>query len=78
MKSTSFELIFRSFPENVPEDETIKIVITETKSGRIDFNRAYYDGNYWHGSGSISKVIMWAGLDAMAVICKAVKEDKIR
>lgn len=74
MKSTSFELIFRPFPENVPADDTIKIVITETKSGRVDFNRAYYDGTSWHGSGSMSNVIMWAGLDAMAVLCKAVKE----
>lgn len=44
-------------------DLNVKAVITETKSGRVSWNRAYYDGQFWHGSGSMSNVIAWADMD---------------
>lgn len=50
------------FPENEPTDEDLKLVLTKTKAGVYGWNRAYYDGTYWHGSGSMSGVLAWADL----------------
>ena len=51
------------YPDNEPTDDTLKLVITKTKAGTYGWNRAWYDGKYWHGSGSMSGVLAWADLN---------------
>lgn len=53
-------LNWRHPDEDLPKTNEQVIVITETKSGRIGWNRAYWDGTFWHGSGSMANVIAWA------------------
>lgn len=45
-----------------PDDDTLKLVTCRTKQGMLSVNRAYYDGQFWHGSGSMSGVIAWADM----------------
>ena len=42
--------------ERLPEDERMVLVTCQTKKGIRSTNRAYYDGAFWHGSGSMSSV----------------------
>ena len=58
-----YAIEFHSVKEELPKDEEIKIVITESKSGRITWNRAWFDGQFWHGSGSMAGVTFWGSLD---------------
>lgn len=45
--------------EGLPEDGQMKLVTCKTQKGIYSVNRAYYDGEFWHGSGSMSGVIAW-------------------
>ncbi len=45
--------------ERLPEDERMVLVTCQTKKGIRSTNRAYYDGTFWHGSGSMSSVTAW-------------------
>ena len=45
--------------EALPDDDDLVLVTCETKSGHRSINRAYYDGQFWHGSGSMSGVTAW-------------------
>ena len=47
----------------LPKDDNVKLVICVTKAGKVSWNRAYYDGKFWHGSGSMSNVTYWADFD---------------
>ncbi len=47
---------------DVPVDDRMVLVTCKTKKGTLSVNRAYYDGEYWHGSGSMSGVIAWMPL----------------
>lgn len=49
--------------KTAPTNREIKIVTTENKRGFRSWNRAYYDGEDWHGTGSMSGVIAWADLE---------------
>lgn len=48
--------------ERLPEDDRMVLVTCQTKRGIRGVNRAYYDGMFWHGSGSMSRVIAWQPL----------------
>lgn len=48
--------------ERLPEDERMVLVTCQTKKGIRSTNRAYYDGTFWHGSGSMSSVTAWCPL----------------
>lgn len=51
-----------SVEERLPEDERMVLVTCQTKKGIRSTNRAYYDGKFWHGSGSMSGVTAWQPL----------------
>lgn len=48
--------------ERLPEDDNMVLVTCQTKKGTRNVNRAYCDGTFWHGSGSMSGVIAWMPL----------------
>lgn len=48
--------------ERLPEDERMVLVTCQTKKGIRSTNKAYYDGAFWHGSGSMSSVTAWCPL----------------
>ena len=48
--------------ERLPEDERMVLVTCQTKKGIRSTNRAYYDGAFWYGSGSMSSVTAWQPL----------------
>lgn len=48
--------------EWLPEDDRMVLVTCQTKKGIRSVNRAYCDGAFWHGSGSMSGVIAWRPL----------------
>ena len=48
--------------ERLPKDERMVLVTCQTKKGIRSTNRAYYDGTFWHGSGSMSSVTAWQNL----------------
>lgn len=45
--------------EKLPDTDEMMLVTCKTQKGVLNVNRAYYDGNFWHGSGSMSGVIAW-------------------
>ena len=49
--------------EMLPEDEEIYAVRCVLKSGKVSWNRAWYDGMTWHGSGSFAQVTHWMKID---------------
>ena len=51
-----------SVDERLPEDDRMVLVTCQTKKGIRSVNRAYCDGAFWHGSGSMSGVIAWRPL----------------
>lgn len=61
-------LHFYSPAERVPNDMSLKIVVCRTKKGILTWNRAYYDGRFWVGSGSMSGVIAWASFSPEWVV----------
>lgn len=75
-----YTLIFYDVNDALPPqgDDSMKIVITETQKGKIDYNRAYWDGRWWHGSGSMSNVKYWASMNALDVVLrnKETENDK--
>ena len=48
--------------ERLPETDEMVLVTCWPKNGRPNINRAYYDGQFWHGSGSMSRVVAWQPL----------------
>lgn len=48
--------------ERLPEDDRMVLVTCCTKKGVRNVNRAYYEGGFWHGSGSMSGVVAWQPL----------------
>ena len=53
-------IIWENPNEILPNNDDKMLVITETKKGIRQINIAYFDGQFWHGMGSMSKVIAWA------------------
>ena len=51
-----------SVDDRMPEDDRMVLVTCQTKKGIRSVNRAYCDGAFWHGSGSMSGVIAWRPL----------------
>lgn len=51
-----------SVERGLPEDDRMVLVTCQTKKGIRSVNRAYCDGAFWHGSGSMSGVIAWRPL----------------
>ena len=39
-----------------PKDDKMQLVACRSKNGAYSVNRAYYDGQSWHGSGSMANV----------------------
>lgn len=58
-------LLFNQYPGIAPGNTDIKLVICKNKKGELSWNRAYYDGKSWHGSGSVSRsrVVAWATIN---------------
>lgn len=54
------EIIWLYADGSLPDNDDKMLVITETKKGIRQINIAYYDGQFWHGMGSMSGVIAWA------------------
>ena len=48
--------------EKLPEDDDMVVITCRTKKGVRSVNRAYYDGIFWHGIGSMSGVVAWMPL----------------
>lgn len=48
--------------EALPDDDDLVLVTCQAKNGNRSINRAYYDGQFWHGSGSMSGVTAWMPL----------------
>ena len=48
--------------ERLTEDEKDGLSNVPNKKGIRSTNRAYYDGAFWHGSGSMSSVTAWCPL----------------
>ena len=46
----------------LPEADSMVLVTCRTKKGIMSVNRAYCDGMFWHGTGSMSGVIAWRPL----------------
>lgn len=53
-------IIWNNSAEILPNNDDKMLVITETKKGIRQLNIAYFDGQFWHGMGSMSNVIAWA------------------
>lgn len=54
----------------LPNNDDKMLVITETKKGIRQINIAYFDGHFWHGMGSMSKVIAWAYMPDISMLKK--------
>lgn len=48
--------------ERLPDPDVMVLVSTKAKSGTRSVNRAYCDGCFWHGSGSMAGVTAWMPL----------------
>ena len=48
-----------SVNEGLPELDKRVLVVCETKKGERNMNLAYWDGNAWHGNGSMAGVTHW-------------------
>ena len=48
--------------EALPDDDDLVLVTCQAKNGNRSINRAYYDGQSWHGSGSMAGVTAWMPL----------------
>lgn len=48
--------------EALPDDDDLVLVTCQSKNGTRSVNRAYYDGQFWHGSGSMAGVTAWMPL----------------
>lgn len=48
-----------SVKERMPETEETMAVICRRKDGKVSWNRAWWDGQFWHGSGSFADVTHW-------------------
>ncbi len=51
-----------SVTDRTPEDDEIVLVVCKAKNGNRSVNRAFYDGAFWHGSGSMAGVTHWMPL----------------
>lgn len=51
-----------SVKERLPEDEEKYLVCCCTVKGIKGINLAWFDGAYWHGMGSMSRVTHWMQL----------------
>lgn len=58
--SVTENLHWNAFPDIAPGTDEMMLVICKTKAGVYSWNRAWFDGHYWHGSGSMSNVIAGA------------------
>ena len=50
------------YPATFPPNDDYVLVTCETKAGKRSVNRAFFDGSWWHGSGSMSGVTAWCPL----------------
>lgn len=48
--------------EQLPNNDNLVLVSCQAKNGNRSVNRAYFDGQFWHGSGSMSGVVAWMPL----------------
>lgn len=48
-----------SVKDRLPEDDSMKLVVAKAKNGTRSVNRAWFDGQFWHGSGSMAGVTHW-------------------
>lgn len=60
----------------------MKLVYTVSKAGVGSVNRAYFDGSFWHGSGSMAGVTHWMELPdaperSNILITKVPKENEL-
>lgn len=48
-----------SVSDRMPENDHTMAVRTVTQKGVVSWNRAWWDGEFWHGSGSMANVTHW-------------------
>ena len=48
-----------SVEDRLPETDEVMAIRCVTKKGVVSWNRAWYDGQFWHGSGSFAGVTHW-------------------
>lgn len=51
-----------SVKDRLPDTDDIVLVVTKTKHGVRNINRAYHNAGFWHGSGSMANVTHWMPL----------------
>ena len=69
-------VIFWNNPDEIlPNTDEKMLVITETKKGIRQINIAYFDGQFWHGMGSMTGVIAWAYMPNVNNLKKAGGTD---
>ena len=69
-------VIFWNNPDEIlPNTDEKMLVITETKKGIRQVNIAYFDGQFWHGMGSMAGVIAWAYMPNVNNLKKAGVTD---
>lgn len=44
---------------DTPKDDKEYLIVTQTKTGRQNINKAWYDGKSWHGIGTHAAVTHW-------------------
>ena len=49
--------------ERMPDTEEVVAVVCQKKDGRRSWNRAFWDGRFWHGSGSFAAVTHWMRIE---------------
>lgn len=57
-----------SVNSGLPENDKRVLVCCETKAGQRNINLAYFDGNAWHGNGSMAGVTHWMELPALPML----------
>lgn len=62
------EIDWISVNKGLPEPDKRVLVTCETKKGDRNINLAYWDGNAWHGNGSMAGVTHWMELPAFPML----------
>lgn len=56
------------FPDTYPPNDDYVLVTCRNAKGKRFVYRAFFDGKWWHGAGSMSEVVAWCPLPEPAKI----------
>ena len=54
-----------SVEDELPKDDTKHMVCVQAKTGRQSINMAWFDGTFWHGTGTMAGVTHWKPFPAL-------------